>query len=281
MKLREALVVSAVVMLSAGSLARADLLVTRDGATLETSGSWRVEGRRVIFTLPNGMLSAIRTDEIDLDRSALATARAAEAAATAAVVPAPVALGEPILRLTEDDLSRGEPESLGEGADEGEGAKKTEAKKADEVPLKVVSWDKVPMPSGDGIGVYGTIRNSSRATITSPTIDLLIYGEDGGLLATAIGSINLSVIAAGKSANFRAEFPGLPDFSAIKFNIAGRGFETRSQEPVPEEEGAGAEAGEGLTAEQAYEANSKLRVGGAEQPAPRAESSPPAYPPSR
>ena len=41
--------------------AHADWLVTRDGARIETKGAWKVDGRRVVFTMPNGTLSALRT----------------------------------------------------------------------------------------------------------------------------------------------------------------------------------------------------------------------------
>ena len=50
------------VLSTAGPL-QADWLVTRDGARIETKGAWKVDGRRVLFTVPNGTLSMIRTDE--------------------------------------------------------------------------------------------------------------------------------------------------------------------------------------------------------------------------
>ena len=76
--------------------------MTRDGARIETKGAWKVEGRRVLFTLPNGTLSMIRTDEVDLDQSALVTTQAKEA--PAAPVPAAQEKKEPVLRLTEKDI---------------------------------------------------------------------------------------------------------------------------------------------------------------------------------
>ena len=54
-------------------------IFARDGARLETKGPWKVDGRRVVFQMPNGTLSSVRSDEVDLDRSAAETARAAEA----------------------------------------------------------------------------------------------------------------------------------------------------------------------------------------------------------
>ncbi|KAB2962205.1 MAG: hypothetical protein F9K16_09710, partial [Thermoanaerobaculia bacterium] len=70
----------AAALLVAAGPARADWLVTTDGGLIETKGPWKVDGRRVVFHLPNGTLSSVRADEVDLDRSAAETARAAEAA---------------------------------------------------------------------------------------------------------------------------------------------------------------------------------------------------------
>ena len=57
--------------------AHADRLVTRDGSVIETAGPWRVEGRLVIFRLPDGTLSSMRLVDTDLEASAERT-RAAE-----------------------------------------------------------------------------------------------------------------------------------------------------------------------------------------------------------
>lgn len=206
--------------------AGADWLVTRDGDKIETKGPWKVDGRRVLFTQPNGTLSSVRTDDVDLDRSSIETARARELATTP---PAPEPKREPVLRLTEKDLppvrDLDEPESA------------TAAKPGDATAsgLEVISWEKTDMQVGDGIEIFGTLRNSGTATITSPTMLVMLYDEDGGLLATNEGTINAGVLQVGRSANFRVAFPGIPDFAAVKFDVQGRGFRTRGAEP---EEGA-------------------------------------------
>jgi hypothetical protein len=207
--------------------ARADLLVTRDGATVETQGAWRVDGRRVVFTLPDGQLSSLRTDDVDLDRSALATARAAEAAAAPAAAPA--APAEPVLRLTEKDIP-----PMTETGDEA--APAAAAAAAPSVPLEVLSWDRLPLDSGDGVQIFGTLRNTGNATVIAPALSVSVYGEEGGLLAMTEASVNQTSIAAGKTANFRAELPGLPDFAAARFIPSGRGYEGSSPAVEGEEE---------------------------------------------
>ena len=238
--------------------APADLLVTRDGATVETRGPWRVDGRRVVFTQPNGTLSSLAAAEVDLDQSTLATARAAEEAARAAEEPAaPAPLGEPVLRITEEDIP---PMSgLDEDGEPTEGAAATTTP-AGNVPLEVVSWDKLTIGDGDGVAVFGTLRNTGSETVIAPTLSVSVYGEEGGLLALDDAEINLGAIPTGKTANFRAEFPGLPDFAAVRFIPAGRGYEGRPP--------AGGVEGEEAAGEAGYEEESELPAEESEAPPP-------------
>jgi hypothetical protein len=222
--------------------APAAVLVTIDGATIETRGPWKVQGRQVVFTLPNGTLSSLRAETVDLDASAQATARAAEAATAPPVTETPAPLGEPVLRITEADIPPSPEATEGE---EGEGAPAAGgAAAAPTVPLEVVSWDKVPIDDGDGVQIFGTVRNSGSETVIGPALSVSVYGAEGGLLALTDAEVNLSAIPAGKTANFRAEFPGLPDFAAVRFIPSGRGYEGRPPAGSVEEGGEEAAAEE-------------------------------------
>jgi hypothetical protein len=220
----------AAALLAAPGPARADWLMTTDGGLIETKGPWKVDGRRVIFYLPNGTLSSVRADEVDLDRSAAETARAAEAARRAAE-PTPEPKREPVMRLTEKDIPPSA--SAGEEGEEASAEGAAGAAAAVSSGLEVISWDKTETASGDGIEVFGTIKNNSPNNITSPSLMVMIYGADGGLMATNEGTINVGMIPAGKTANFRAAFPGVHAFTAAKFDAQGRGFRA----PTPEQEG--------------------------------------------
>jgi hypothetical protein len=222
--------------------AHADILVTRDGARVVTRGPWRVEGRRVIFTQPNGTLAALRTDEVDLDQSASVTAQASQAAKESARPAAPP-VGEPVLTLTERDIP-----PVGENGETEEAPADEQKPAANAVPLEVASWDRLEMPNGDGIEIFGTVRNIGKANIVAPGITVAVYGEEGGLLANSDASVNQSSIAPGTSANFRAPFPGLTDFAAIKFSFSGRGYETA--QPAPVEDTAVDVASEATTTEE-------------------------------
>jgi len=219
---------SAVLLLLLGcasGAARADILVTRDGVTIETVGPWQVQGRQIIFTLPGGQLSSIRADRVDLDQSAVATEQALHPPAPAAAeVAAEAAATAPVMTITDADVTPPAP-PVEEGDTEVEGD-------APEVsangPLEVVSWDRVDMPDGDGVEVAGTLRNNGNTVVTAPTLTIFVYGEGGGLLATSDATITLDALAPGRSTNFRAPLPGLHEYAAIKFEVGGRGYQTRS-----------------------------------------------------
>jgi len=225
-------------LLAAGSIALAiapagaDWLVMKDGSTLETKGPWKVDGRRVVFTQPNGTLSAIRAEEVDLDGSAAETARVVEAATKPPAPPPPAPLKEPIMVLTEKDFP---PVVEGAPAPSAEGAAAGTETAASASGLQVATWQKVQSGGGDGVEVFGTIRNSGTTSVTSPTIMVMIYSDDGGLLATNDGTVNAAAIPPGGSANFRVAFPGLPDFASARFDVQGRSFQSRPQGEEGEE----------------------------------------------
>jgi hypothetical protein len=219
---------ASVALVLTGGVASADLLVTKEGATVETQGAWRVDGRQVIFTLPNGTLSSIRTDEVDLDRSALATARAAEAASASAPAPAAAPAAATSLRLEESDLATVTEEGEVE-------IKPAEPTAEPQAPLQVLSWEQMPLEGEDGIQLFGTVRNNGTSHMTQVTVTAVLYGEEGGMLANGDATLNQTTIGPGQSANFRIEFPGLPDFASVRFTAAARGFEAQPVEGEEEE----------------------------------------------
>ncbi len=87
--------------------AGAEVLMTQSGELIETQGPWKVKGRQVIFTSPQGVLSSLRLSDVDLEASEEAWQRRQEEAATppkeetAAAEPA---RRESILALTNEDL---------------------------------------------------------------------------------------------------------------------------------------------------------------------------------
>lgn len=86
----------------AGTSAGAEWLVLRDGGRLEIAGAPRVEGRRVLFTLPGGQLGALGAHEVDL-----AATEAANRVPSEPEERQPVSTPQrpPVLRLTDADVS--------------------------------------------------------------------------------------------------------------------------------------------------------------------------------
>ena len=282
MKMPKTCWVLALPLLAAAAL-HADVLVTRDGARVETRGPWKVDGRRVVFTLPNGTLSMMRADQLDLDASKLATAKAAEAArqaaAPAAAAPAPA--GPPVLTITEKDIPPVDnPDAMDAEGGDSSGQKASDTAQPDTAPLQVVSWDQTATPNNGGVQIFGTVRNVSSNNVISPTVMVAVYGDDGGLLATADGIVNQSTVAGGQTANFRVELPGVISFASAKFNFSGRGYETRKP-ALEADQGEGAAPAADAAAE-ATEASPEQAQPQPEEPQPQAtEPQPEAPPPSR
>jgi len=64
-----AILLALLMPLAAGGPVSADWLVYRDGTRLETVGEWKIDGKHVVFSLPNGMLSTVKLEELNLDAS--------------------------------------------------------------------------------------------------------------------------------------------------------------------------------------------------------------------
>lgn len=214
--------------LVAAAPAAADWLVTRDGGRIETRGPWKVEGRQVLFTQPNGTLASIRAEQVDLDASAVETRRAQEAAVA---VPVPAPKPEPVLRLTEKDLPPVKEED--------EAATPEAAKAGTPVSsgLEVANWERAETSSGDGIEIFGTVKNGGTSTVTSPTLMVTLYDSEGRLIATAEGRVNAPAVLPGQTASFRVVFPGVDAFSAARFDAQGTPFATRAAGEEGEETG--------------------------------------------
>lgn len=211
--------------------AAGDWLVTRDGSRIETKGAWKVAGRQVVFTQPNGTLAALRLDEVDLDSSAVETRRALEVASSP---PPPEPKREPVLRLTERDLPPVKDEEASV-----EPKEKEAGGKAVSSGLEVASWERAETAAGGGVEIFGTVKNSGTSTVTSPALMVTLYDAEGRLIATAEGRVNAPALPPSQTANFRAVFPGVDDFAAARFDAQGTPFATREQ--GSEEEGGGVE----------------------------------------
>lgn len=86
--MRRCVSIAAIAVLALSGVLSADILVTVDGQEIETEGPYEVDGRRVVYRNPDGVLTAIRATSVDLDASREATEEARRPAAPAPPPPA-------------------------------------------------------------------------------------------------------------------------------------------------------------------------------------------------
>lgn len=191
----------------------ADVLVTRDGARIETQGPWEVKGRQVVFTLPNGTLSALRTSEVDLEASRAATDFVPEPEVAA---EPPKERPEPVMVLTNKDI----PEVFESAGEEGEGqagGKKSLKSPRDREPVQVVNWKRAA--GSDGLEIRGTLRNTGRTIAANVGLEVQVKDAEGEVAETASAFLQARSLVAGQSTTFRVvlteviEFIGEPIFN--------------------------------------------------------------------
>ena len=247
--------------ISGAAPAAADWLVLTDGTRIETRGAWEQRGRRLVFTAAGGTLSSLKTDQVDLAASRAATEAAADATARARAgtegpAPAPRRAAR---RFTNADIPRGVPRepsatagagAAGEaGAGTEPGAEADESSSADEPPASPVvvdGWEQGEDVDGSVV-VVGRARNTSDRVIAAAVrLEVVLFDREGLRLAETPATVVPSALPPGATGEFRAEFPGIYDFSLVRFEIASSGIETGEGAPPRAlgDAAAGAAAGE-------------------------------------
>lgn len=213
-------------LLGSADPSAADWLVLEDGARVETEGPWEVRGPTVVFTLPNGTLSSLRTAEVDLEASREATTEAKRPVETSPdAEPGP---GEPILVLTDADVShvvpgptRPEP-----GEDEGEASTgagpEAESESESEKKLEVTAWDHGYNPERGALEVSGSVKNLTENIAVQVEVMVSVLDEEGELLARVPADLSRPSIPPGGSVAFVAVFPTLTRAAGVEFELSGR-----------------------------------------------------------
>lgn len=232
-------------LLLAGSAAsRADWLVTQEGARLEIKGPWKVAGKVVTFTLPNGTLGSLRLSEVDLTRSAEATAAALVAADVAKSAPAsaaaPGAKPTAVMVITDADVSHAADAPASAPAAAAAAADAAVDKAPDTstgAAVVVTAWDKSFSQVDNGVAITGTVRNNGKTVAAALGVDVRLYDEQGQLLGSAPATLSTEALEPGAAARFRVAFPGVTTFMAAKFDVASTAISkeapTEQEEPPP------------------------------------------------
>ena len=223
-------------LLSFGSAASADWLVTTDGATLETAGAWEVKGQMVTFTSSSGVFSSIPLSEVNLEASeayTLERARAAAGAPEAEVQVKPRA----VMVLTDADVQHVDPDLPTDEAADGVTTSVPNAVSADVgSSLVVTEWKESYNIDENSVEVTGSLRNPGSNPATSISLSVLVYSDSGALLGKREARLVKPALNPGESTGFVASFPSGLTFAEAKFDIQSRGFQTRETPPAGEDQ---------------------------------------------
>lgn len=229
----------------------ADWIVTRQGERFEIQGTWQLKGKLVVFTLPNGTLSSMRADRVDIDASKQATAQAKQQAAAPPPAAKPESKRKAVIVLTDKDFKKPLPDATASGnasagnaaaatpgAAGAAGAKQTGKETpppATAVPsaAEVVGWDRVLTSESktDGIELTGTVRNTSQDILTEVTVVAALFDDSGTLLGRFPAVVDNQQLPPTESSKFHLVAKGVSAFAAIRWETTTKGF--KSVQPPP------------------------------------------------
>lgn len=208
--------------------AQADWLVTREGARIETKGSWTVKGKLVVFTQADGTLGSLRHAEVDFAASERVTSEEWDRKVSPPPAPAAPPKRKSVRSLTDADFARPVPPEGPAPAPAGEAEKKDaaagkEAKSAGKV--EVATWQRIDRSEGDGLEVAGTLRNTGGEIAAGVGVTIRLVDETGTVIATGEGIPTTDAIRPQGTATFRAAFPGVFAFAEAKFEVRSWGLD--------------------------------------------------------
>ena len=232
-------------LLSFGSAASADWLVTNEGAAVETRGPWEVQGKMVVFTSPTGVLSSLPLTEVNLVASEAQTLEAATPASSHQEAESEVKR-QAVMVLTDADVRHVATNAPADEEAEGNGETSTAAPAPRDSgsSLAVTEWEESYNVEENSVEVAGSLHNSGRNPATSISLNVLLYSDSGTLLGKREARLVKAALNPGESTGFVASFSSGLTFSDAKFDIQSRGF--RAHEAASEDGEAGEIEPEGI-----------------------------------
>jgi hypothetical protein len=222
----------------------ADWIVTRQGERFEIKGAWQLKGKLAVFTLPTGTLSSMRADQIDVDASKQATARAKQPAAP----QAPAAeQAKPrrraVIVLTDKDFKKTPlPESAATATPDAAGDAKKGGKDSPPPPggralpssVEVAGWERVPATESkaNGVELTGTVRNVSQDRLTEVTVVADLFNENGGLIGRFPAVVDNQLLPPTESSKFHLVAAGVFAFTSIHWETTSKGW--KAVQPGPD-----------------------------------------------
>jgi len=202
----------AVLLLLAGS-AGADVVILKDGRTIETSGPPVVKGRMVLLKSTDGTLFSIPAEEIDRAKTDAARAKPTPAPTPAAATslrpqrPGEIAGKKSERRatvvLTDDQVATGAPD--------------TEAEKKEDGEERIDVANATATKSPAGYSVTGSLLNSGKAEVGGIGVTIEAVSPGGKTLATTYGQVAKDVLAPGEKSTFTADLKETAEVSTFRY----------------------------------------------------------------
>lgn len=209
--------------------ASADWLLYQDGTRLETAGEWKIEGKLVVFSLPNGTLSAVKLDELDLDASRELTRvrRAASSKRPQAALEDVSPRRKTRIVITDADVAHVDPDQFEASPDaESEPV-------APERGLVVTRWGRSE-PDADGILIVGNLHNESGQASAGVSITVRALGQNDEILIEQPAILDATVLMPGQNSRFEARLNRVFSFRELKFEISSIELEVAGPETAPQ-----------------------------------------------
>lgn len=249
----------AILLLLAAGGAGEDVVVLKDGRTLEIVGAPVTKGRMVLLKTRDGTLFSIPADEIDGPKTEAARAKAAPTATPMAESslrpPRPAEIAgkkserKAAVVLTDDQIAKGQNE---------EGAEKKDEEGEERVDVTNAAATKNP----SGYAIAGSVLNSGKVDVSG--IAVTIEGVAGGkTIATTFGQVAKDQLAPGEKSTFTADLKETVDIQTFRY-VARWQTKMAVKSAVPSDWGGGAtpppKPPEGADAEKTEGAGEKSTV---------------------
>jgi hypothetical protein len=200
-----------------------------NGERLELSQPWQFDasGKRVLFRGTDGVLKAVRANEVDLEASRMGafteprhqTKTKAHVAPQAALVlqDGDVAAFD---RTTIAEADSGGTPMAGPGGTTSNAADQAGASKSGtKDPLEIVSYSDISDPDTEQIVIYGTLRNNGTRTANRVSVMVSLMDERGQPLASSPARLVRTDISAGRTSNFQVTFVTPTPYASVEFDL--------------------------------------------------------------
>lgn len=219
-------------LLAAVRPALADWLVYKDGTRLQTAGGWETKGKLVVFSLPNGMLSTVRTEELDLDASREMTRLRQEASSKRQRAADDLEQAEPrpkaAIVLTDADVAHVNPAQFEDSSDA-----ESDEPVVQKRDLEVTKWGQSEADA-DGIMIVGMLRNTSGRVSTSIELTAVAVGENNDVLLSQPATLDTTTLMPGQTTRFEALLRRVFTFRELKFETSSTDLEVADPDSAPQ-----------------------------------------------